>query len=81
MKKYGKRFAVLLAGLGVQVGLLLGLTAPAGATSGGQVDVQAKVTVGKPDAEVSPASDPILACGPHPADKDPSGWAAAVVKV
>lgn len=46
--------------------------ATAGATS--SPEVSAKVQVGAPNAEATPAADPIRACGPAPRDKDSSAW-------
>ncbi|HSX02745.1 MAG TPA: hypothetical protein VLI05_05540 [Candidatus Saccharimonadia bacterium] len=76
MKKIIKQCAVTVAAVGLQAGLVLGLAAPVNAASQDETTMvtHAKLAVGAPNAEASPASDPIIACGPHPADKDSSRW-------
>lgn len=73
------RVAVLAISAGF--GLVIGVAGSAHATSGLDATlnetadfVTHKVATGEPNAEQTPAADPIKTCGPSPADKDSSAW-------
>jgi hypothetical protein len=60
-----------LAGLSLALAMAVGVVGPASASA---AEASAKVAIGSAGAEVSAAADPIITCGPSPADKDSSAW-------